>query len=64
MILHRNFHVGISCWNRYILDTLVGGNFLGTPTLEACTLIESLVGVPPIHVVKTEGHFGGSFEKA
>jgi hypothetical protein len=22
--------------------------------LEACTLIESLVGVPPIHVVKTE----------
>jgi hypothetical protein len=22
--------------------------------LEACTLIESLMGVPPIHVVKTE----------
>jgi hypothetical protein len=30
------------------------GNFLGTPALKACTLIESLVGVPPIHVVKTE----------
>jgi hypothetical protein len=29
-------------------------NFLGTPALEACTLIESLVGVPPINVVKTE----------
>jgi hypothetical protein len=33
---------------------LAGGNFLGTPALEACTLIESLEGVPPIHVVKTE----------
>jgi DNA-directed RNA polymerase subunit H (RpoH/RPB5) len=38
----------------YVLDTLIGGNFLGTPALEACTLIESLVGVPPIHIVKTE----------
>jgi hypothetical protein len=27
---------------------------MGTPALEACTLIESLVGVPPIHVVRTE----------
>jgi hypothetical protein len=54
MILLRNFYVGISSWNRYVLDTLTGGNFLGTPALEACTLIESLVGVPPIHVVKTE----------
>jgi hypothetical protein len=54
MILLRNFYVGISSWNRYILDTLAGGNFLGTPALEACTLIESLMGVPPINVVKTE----------
>jgi hypothetical protein len=54
MILLRNFYVGISSWNRYVLDTLVGGNFLGTPALEACTLIESLVGVPPVNVVKTE----------
>jgi hypothetical protein len=54
MILLRNFYVGISSWNRYILDTLAGGNFLGAPALEACTLIESLVGVPPIHVVQTE----------
>jgi peptidoglycan hydrolase CwlO-like protein len=54
MILLRNFYVGISSWNRYILDTLAGGNFLATPALEACTLIESLVGVPPINVVKTE----------
>jgi hypothetical protein len=54
MIILRNFYVGISSWNRYVLDTLVGGNFLGSPAHEACTLIESLVGVPPIHVVKTE----------
>jgi hypothetical protein len=38
-ILLRNFYVGISCWNRYVLDTLTGGNFLGTPAGEACTLI-------------------------
>jgi hypothetical protein len=54
MILLRNFYVGISSWNRYVFDTLARGNFLGTPALEACTLIESLVGVPPIHDVKSE----------
>jgi hypothetical protein len=35
MILLRKFYVGISSWNRYVLDTLAGGNFLGTPALEA-----------------------------
>jgi hypothetical protein len=54
MILLRNFYVGISSWNRYVLNTLAGVNFLGTPALEACTLIESLVGVPPINIVKIE----------
>jgi hypothetical protein len=54
IILLRNFYVGITSWYRYVLDTLAGGNFLGTPTLKACTLIKSLVGVPPIHVAKTE----------
>jgi hypothetical protein len=54
MILLRNFYVGISSWNRYILDILGGGNFLGIPALEACTLIESLGVVPPINAVKTE----------
>ena len=42
MILLRNFYVGITSWYRYVLDTLTGGNFLGTPALEACNLIESL----------------------
>ena len=54
MILLRNFYVGITSWYRYVLCTLTGGNFLGTPALEACNLIESLVGIPPIKVVKTE----------
>jgi hypothetical protein len=53
-ILLRNFYVGISSWNRYVLDTLTGDNFMGTPTREACTIIESLVGIPPIHVAKTK----------
>src|SRR4051794_23106315 len=54
MILLRNFYVGISSWNRHVLDTLIGRNFLGAPAVEAYTLIESLVGVPPTNVVKTE----------
>jgi DNA-directed RNA polymerase subunit H (RpoH/RPB5) len=54
MILLKKNYVGITSWYRYVFDTLAGGNFLGTPALKACTLIESLVGVPPIHVVKTE----------
>jgi hypothetical protein len=54
MILLRDFYVGISSWNRYVLDTLAVRNFMGAPALEACNLIKSLVGVPPIDVVKTE----------
>ena len=54
MILLRNFYVGISSWYKHVLDTLTGGNFLGTPSLEAYNLIESLVGVPPTKDVKTE----------
>ena len=54
MILLRNFYVGITSWYRYVLDTLTGGNFLGTPAVEACNLIERLVGVPPSTVIKIE----------
>ena len=62
LILLRNFYVGISSWNRYVLDTLTGGNFLGTPALEAWNLIESLVGIPPINV-KTEITLGDVVER-
>ena len=54
--------LGISSWDRYILDTLKGGNFLGAPALEAWNLIESLVGIPPINV-KTEITLGDVVEK-
>ena len=52
MILLGNFYVGITSWYRYVLDTLTGGNFLGTPALEAINIIESLVGTPPVNDIK------------
>ena len=52
MIFLRNFYVGITSWYRYVLDTLTGGNFLGTPAGEAWNLIESLVGVPPLRLLR------------
>ena len=33
---------------------LAGGNFLGTPALEASCIIESLVGIPPVNEAKIE----------
>ena len=54
MILLRNFYVAITSWYRYVLDTLTGGNFLGTPVLEASNIIESLVGTPPVNDIKNE----------
>lgn len=53
-ILLRNFYVGISSWNRYVLDCLAGGNFLGAPALEASCIIESLFGTPPVNETKIE----------
>ena len=37
-----------------MLDTLTGGNFLGTPALEDYNLLERLVGIPPTKFSKTE----------
>ena len=34
-ILLRNFYVGITPWNRYILDTITGGIFLGSHTFDS-----------------------------
>ena len=63
MILLSNFYVGISSWYRHVLDTLTGGNFLGTPALEALNLIETLVGSPPTKVVKTKITFEDVIKK-
>ena len=34
-VLLRNFYVGITPWNRYILDTIIRGNFLGSHTFDS-----------------------------
>ena len=53
-ILLRNFYIGITSWNRYVLNTITGGNFLGTDTVEAFNVIEGLVGIPPTNNRKNE----------
>ena len=54
MILLKNFYFGITNWYRYVLDTLIGDNFLCAPTLEASYIIKSLVRVPPVNDIKIE----------
>ena len=38
-ILLRNFYVGITSWNRFILDTAISGNFLEAPIWEALNVM-------------------------
>ena len=45
-----NFYVGITPWNRYILDTITGGNFLGSHTFDAYNAMLDLFGPPPLLV--------------
>ena len=45
-ILLRNFYVGITSWNRFILDTAIGGNFLEAPVWEALMLWKILLEFP------------------
>ena len=56
-VLLRSFYVGISPWNRYILDTIVGGNFLGSHTVDSYGAIMNLVGSPPLMVNGTTSIF-------
>ena len=44
----------LTSWYRYVLDTITGGNFLGTDTVEAFNVIEGLVGIPPTNNRKNE----------
>ena len=48
-ILLRNFYVGITSWNRFILDIAINGNFIEAPVWEALNVIENLVG--SLHIV-------------
>src|ERR1041385_5505917 len=53
-ILHRNFYVGITPWNRFILDTAINGNFLEAPIWESLNVIENLVGNLPIASIQED----------
>ena len=50
-VLLRNFYVGITPWNRYILDTITGGNFLGSHTIDSYKSMTELFGSPPLTVM-------------
>ena len=65
-ILRRKFYVGITSWNRFVLDTAINGNFIEAPVLEALNVIENLVGSLPIPSIKediTLAHIMGKLEK-
>ena len=49
-VLLRNFYVGITPWHRYVLDTITGGNFLGSHTFDSYNAMIDLFGLPPLLV--------------
>ena len=46
-VLLRNFYVGANPWFRYILDTITGGNFLGSHTFDSYNALIDIFGSPP-----------------
>src|SRR3954466_11978027 len=53
-ILLRNFYVGITSWNRFVLDTAINGNFIEALVWEALNVIGNLVGSLPIASIKED----------
>src|SRR3954465_14062828 len=53
-ILLINFYVGITSWNRFVLDTAINGNFIEAPVWEALNVIENLVGSLPVVSIKED----------
>src|SRR3954468_13146156 len=53
-ILLRNFYVGITSWNKFVLDTSINWNFIEAPVWEALNVIENLVGSLPIASIKED----------
>ena len=49
-VLLRNFYVGITPWNRCVLDTVTGGDFLNSHTFDAYNAMLDLFGPPPLLV--------------
>ena len=64
-ILLRNFYIGISSWNRFVLDTTISGNFLEAPVWEALNVMENLVGNIPTSIQEdiTLAHIMRKLEK-
>ena len=50
LVLLRNFYVGANPWYRYILDTITGGNFLGSHTFDSYNAMIDLFGSAPLLV--------------
>src|SRR3954453_16381668 len=53
-ILVRNFYVGITSWNRFILDTAINGNFIDAPVWKALSIMENLVGNLPVASIQED----------
>ena len=49
-VLLHNFYVGITPWNRCVLDTVTGGDFLSSHTFDAYNAMLDLFGPPPLLV--------------
>src|ERR1041384_2198271 len=54
IILLRNFYVGITPWNRFILDTAINGNFLEAPIWQSLNVIENIVGNLPVASIQED----------
>ena len=52
-VLLRNFNVGITPWNRYVLNTITGGNFLGSHTFDSYNAMIDLLIPQPLLVKGT-----------
>src|SRR4051812_37861121 len=53
-ILLINFYVGVTSWNRLVLDTTISGNFLEAHVWQALSVMENLVGNPPIASIQED----------
>ena len=64
LVLLCNFYVGANPWYRYILDTIIGGNFLGSHTFDSYNAMIDLLGPPPLLVKWNYFNFGTCDAKA
>ena len=45
--------MGITTWYRFVLDTITGGNFYSSHSMDAFNAMANLVGSPPITISET-----------